>query len=117
MASKSFYHWSETADLKIEFLGWSREEQRKDIELNEKVAMVSDKYYNQTWSSIALLDEVLCSPPSEFKEKAEEFITHLLNQDQKTCDMLADLQIKTKNEIAWKKARERDILLSVNCNV
>ncbi|KAF5764144.1 hypothetical protein HanXRQr2_Chr15g0688601 [Helianthus annuus] len=76
MASKSFYHWSETADLKIEFLGWSLEEQRKDEELNKKVAMVSDKYYKQTWSSIALLDEVVCSPPSEFKEKAEEFITH-----------------------------------------
>ncbi|KAJ0477578.1 hypothetical protein HanHA300_Chr13g0490161 [Helianthus annuus] len=40
-----------------------------------------------------------------------------VTEDQKTCDMLADLQIKTKNEIAWKKARERDILLSVNCNV
>ena len=117
MASKSFYHWSETADLKIEFSKWSLEEQRKDEKLNKKVAMVSDKYYKQTWSSIALLDEVASSTPTEFKEKAEEFITNLLKQDQKTCDMLADLQIKTKNEIAWKKARERDILLSVNCNV
>uniref|UniRef100_A0A251VI35 Uncharacterized protein n=1 Tax=Helianthus annuus TaxID=4232 RepID=A0A251VI35_HELAN len=76
MASKSFYHWSETADLKFEFLRWSLKEQRKDEELNKKVAM-----------------------------------------DQKTCDMLADLQIKTKNEIEWKKAREIDILGSVYFNV
>ncbi|KAJ0474294.1 hypothetical protein HanHA89_Chr15g0628001 [Helianthus annuus] len=117
MASKTFYHWSDTADLKIEFSRWSLEEQRKDKELNKKVVMVSDKYYKQTWSSIALLDEVVCSTPSIFKEKAEEFIIHLLKQDHKTCDMLADLQIKTKNEIAWKKAREIDILGSVYCNV
>ncbi|XP_021999385.1 uncharacterized protein LOC110896229 [Helianthus annuus] len=114
MARKTFYHWSDTTDLKIEFSTWSLQEQRNAEELNQKVAMVSDKYYKQTWNSIALLDEVASSTPTEFKEKAEEFITNLLKQDQKTCDMLADLQSKTKNEIAWKKARERDILLSVN---
>ncbi|MFS7917060.1 hypothetical protein Hanom_Chr03g00184641 [Helianthus anomalus] len=117
MARKTFYHWSDTTDLKIEFSIWSLQEQRNAEELNQKVAIVSDKYYKQCWSSIALLDEVASSTPTEFKQKAEEFITNLLKQDQKTCDILADLQIKTKNEIAWKKARERDILLSVNCNV
>ncbi|MFS8018442.1 hypothetical protein Hanom_Chr15g01392101 [Helianthus anomalus] len=50
----------------------------KDEELNQKVTTISNKYYKQTWSRIALLDEVLCSPPSEFKEKAEDFITQLL---------------------------------------
>ncbi|KAJ0554235.1 hypothetical protein HanHA89_Chr08g0305391 [Helianthus annuus] len=103
MASKIFYHWSDTAGLKFEFSRWSLEEQRKDEELNKKVAMVSDKYYKQTWSSITLLDEVVSSTPSEFKEKAEEFITHLLKQDQKTCDMLADLQIKTKMKLHGRR--------------
>ncbi|KAJ0654058.1 hypothetical protein HanOQP8_Chr15g0590621 [Helianthus annuus] len=54
---------------------------RKAEELNKKVALVSDKYYKQAWSSIALLDEVVSSPPSEFKEKAEAFISHMLKQD------------------------------------
>ncbi|KAJ0457829.1 hypothetical protein HanIR_Chr15g0778221 [Helianthus annuus] len=81
MASKTFYHWSDSTDLKIEYSRWSLHEQRKAEELNKKVALVSDKYYKQAWSSIALLDEVVSSPPSEFKEKAEAFISHMLKQD------------------------------------
>ncbi|MFS8009190.1 hypothetical protein Hanom_Chr14g01281751 [Helianthus anomalus] len=40
---------------------------------------------------------------SEFKDKAEEFVTQLLKQDQKICNMLFDLQNKRGNEIELKK--------------
>ncbi|MFS7934936.1 hypothetical protein Hanom_Chr05g00397531 [Helianthus anomalus] len=45
------------------------------------------------------------------------FITQQLKYDQKFCDMLADLQNKRENEIAWKKARVYEILASVSCSV
>ncbi|MFS7999700.1 hypothetical protein Hanom_Chr12g01169501 [Helianthus anomalus] len=78
MANKTFYNWADTNAVKMAFSSWSLQEQGKDEELNQKVTTISNKYYKQTWSSIALLDEVLHSPPSEFKEKAEDFITQLL---------------------------------------
>ncbi|MFS7924685.1 hypothetical protein Hanom_Chr03g00275591 [Helianthus anomalus] len=81
MANRSFYHRADTNAVKTQFSGWSLEEQRADKKLNIKVGIVSENYYKQTWSSIGLLDEVLHSPPSEFKNNVEEFITQVLKQD------------------------------------
>ncbi|KAJ0482807.1 hypothetical protein HanIR_Chr13g0657971 [Helianthus annuus] len=113
MANFSFYHWSDTSDLKTQFSMWSLKEQRTDQELNRKVDIINDTNYNKTWNSIALLDEVLNSPPSEFQKNAEEFLTQLLEQDKKICNMLTDLKLKREHEITWRKARVYEVLASV----
>ncbi|MFS8022051.1 hypothetical protein Hanom_Chr16g01434891 [Helianthus anomalus] len=103
--------------LKHNSLSGRSKKEKADEELNWKVGIISDNNYKKTWSNIRLLDEVLRSPPSDFKNNAEEFITQLLKHDQKICNMLADQQKKRENEIAWKKARVYEILASVNCSV
>ena len=117
MANFSFYHWSDTSDVKTQFSMWSLKEQRTDEELNRKADIINDTNYNKTWNNIALLDEVLHSPPSDFQKNAEEFLTQFLKQDQKICNMLTDLKIKREHEITWRKARVYEILASVNSSV
>ncbi|MFS8007677.1 hypothetical protein Hanom_Chr14g01263881 [Helianthus anomalus] len=117
MENTCFYHWSDINDVKRQFSRWYMEENSADEELNRKIDIISDNNYKKTWSSIGLLDEVLHSPTSDFKNNAEEFITQMLKQDQKIYDMLVVIQNKRKNEIAGKKARVYKILASVNCRV
>ncbi|MFS7979727.1 hypothetical protein Hanom_Chr10g00931101 [Helianthus anomalus] len=65
MANFSFYHWSDTSDVKTQFSMWSLEEKRTDEELNSKVDIINYANYKKTWNSIVLLDEVLhsCNTP------------------------------------------------------
>ncbi|MFS8023165.1 hypothetical protein Hanom_Chr16g01448271 [Helianthus anomalus] len=117
MANRCFYHWSDTSDVKTQFLICSLKEKRSDEELNRKVGIISDNNYNKTWNGIALLDEILHSPPSNFQKNAEEFLSQLLKQYQIICNMLTDLKNKRENEITWRKERVYEILASVNCSV
>ncbi|MFS8033286.1 hypothetical protein Hanom_Chr17g01567701 [Helianthus anomalus] len=75
MANRCFYHCSHTSAIKTQFSRLPHEERRADEELNRKVGIISDNNYKQTWRSIRLLDEVLHSPSSDFKNNVEEFIT------------------------------------------